>query len=86
MAESVSIETNYVVLGNKPTILSKPTFEQMGVDPLAEDKYTTSLQRNERYQAVQRLADTLSIPIFNTERFLYLIGYKSQAGRPGAFY
>ena len=85
IAENVSVETDYVVLGDEPTLLTEPTFEQMGIDPLATDKYEESVQRHSRYQDVRSEADSLSIPVFNPERFLYLIGYKSQAGRPGAF-
>ncbi len=49
------------------------------------DKYEASMARLDDYKDVQKLAQALNIPILNYERFLYLIGYKSQSARPGAF-
>jgi len=83
--DSVSIETEFVVLGTVPRVLRKPTFEQMEVDPMAMQKYEASLQKLADYQEVQNRAEALMVPTFNLERFLYFIGYREQAGRPGAF-
>jgi hypothetical protein len=49
------------------------------------EKYEESLKANAQYREVQDKAVSLSIPIFNTERFLYLIGYKTQSRTAGAF-
>jgi hypothetical protein len=57
----------------------------MEADPMAMEKYEASLQRLTSYKEVQTQARTLSIPVFNLERFLYFIGYKTQSARPGAF-
>jgi hypothetical protein len=84
VADTISIDTNYLVLGNQPQVLKKPTPEDLELDPKAMDKYEASLQRLNRYKDVQSQAQTLWIPIFNYERFLYFIGYKGQTGRPGA--
>jgi hypothetical protein len=86
VVENVSIETDYVVLGQEPIVPRKPTFEEMGVDPLAQDRYDNAVQRHDRYLQVQQQAQNYSIPIFNTERFLYFVGYKSLADKPGSFY
>ena len=83
--DSVSVETDFVVLGTPPRVRRKPTFEQMEVDPMAMQRYEASLLRLDDYQKVQQQAETLLVPIFNLERFLYFIGYKEQSGRPGAF-
>jgi hypothetical protein len=83
--DSVSIETDFVVLGTVPRVLRKPTFEQMEVDPMAMQRYEASLQKLADYQEVQNRAEALLVPTFNLERFLYFIGYREQAGRPGAF-
>ncbi|MFA5240121.1 MAG: DUF3887 domain-containing protein [Phycisphaerae bacterium] len=85
VTEDISIDTDFIVLGTTPTILRKPTFEQMEADPMALEKYEASLKRLESYQQVQTRAQALSIPVFNLERFLYFIGYKTQSVRPGAF-
>jgi hypothetical protein len=49
------------------------------------DKYEASLERLENYKQVRKQAEALNIPILNYDRFLYLIGYKNQSTRPGAF-
>ncbi|MDD5327719.1 MAG: DUF3887 domain-containing protein [Phycisphaerae bacterium] len=85
VADDISIDTDFIVLGTMPSILRKPSFEQMEVDPMAMEKYEASLDNLESYQNVQMRAETLSIPVFNLERFLYFIGYKTQSVRPGAF-
>jgi hypothetical protein len=79
--DTVTIDTDFLVLGNAPQILKKPTFEEMEIDPMAMEKYEDSLQKLDHYEGVLDLAKDLSIPIFNTERFLCFIGYKAQAGR-----
>ncbi len=81
----ISVDTDFVVLGQKPVAKRKPTFEEIEVDPLAMEKYEESIQQVKHYQEVRQSAKELSVPIFNTERFLHFIGYKAQAQKPGAF-
>jgi hypothetical protein len=83
--DAVSVNTTFVVLGTTPTVLERPTYDQLAIDPLAMEKYEASLKRLEDYKQVLKQAEALNIPILNYERFLYLIGYKSQSTRPGAF-
>jgi len=85
VVHNVTIDTDFLVLGSTPTVTRRPTFEQMEVDPMAMEKYQDSLQRLQRYQEVREQAQNLMIPVFNYERFLYLIGYKEQSSRAGAF-
>jgi hypothetical protein len=85
VVDNVTIDTDFLVLGSTPTVMRRPTFEQMEVDPMAMEKYQDSLQKLQRYQEVQEQAQNLMIPVFNYERFLYLIGYKEQSSRAGAF-
>ncbi|MGA1980820.1 MAG: DUF3887 domain-containing protein [Sedimentisphaerales bacterium] len=85
VADEISIDTDFIVLGTTPTVLKKPTFEQTEVDPMAMEKYEASLQKLAAYKEIQTRAQTLSIPVFNLERFLYFIGYKTLSARPGAF-
>jgi len=81
----ISIDTDFLVLGQQPQVIQKPTFEELEVDPRAMDKYEASLQQLNYYNQVKSQAQALWIPIFTYERFLYFIGYKSQIGRAGAF-
>jgi len=85
VSDSISIDTDFVILGKPPVVLRKPTFEQLEVYPLAMEKYQLSLQKLENYNKITEQARTLSIPIFNTKRFLNLVGYTQKSTRPGAF-
>ena len=85
LADTVSIDTDFLVLGKAPQIRRKPTFEELEIDPMAMEKHKDSLQKLAHYRQVQTQAQALSIPVFNYERFLYFIGYKTQAARAGAF-
>ena len=84
-ADTVSADTDFVVLGRIPIVRQKPTSEEMEMYPTAMEKYEESLRRLARYKEIQNKAETLSIPVLNYERFLYLIGYKTQSNKPGAF-
>lgn len=83
--DTVSIDTDFLVLGRTPQVLERPTFEQLEVDPMAMEKYEASLQKLDSYKEVRSRAQALSIPVFNYERFLYFTGYKTQTSRAGAF-
>jgi hypothetical protein len=85
VADTVSIDTNFLVLGNIPQVLEKPTLDELEVDPRAMEKYEASLQRLNQYNQFLTQAQALWIPVFKYERFLYFIGYKSQVARSGAF-
>ncbi len=84
-AESVSVETDFIILGQAPKTPKKPTFEDIEIFPTAMEKYERSLQRLEQYKDVKAQAEALSVPVFNYERFLYFTGYKTQAEKIGAF-
>ncbi len=85
VADAVSADTDFLILGNPPRVPRKPTFDDLEVDPLANEKYEAAMQRLNHYNEVQSRAEALWIPTFTYERFLYLIGYKGQANKPGAF-
>lgn len=85
VVDEVTVDTDYVVLGREPVVLSKPTLEQLQVDPMATQKYEASIRKREHYNTVIEQAETLWIPVFDVERFLYFIGYKELAKQPGAF-
>ncbi len=85
VVDAVSINTDFLVLGQQPEVLERPTLEQTEVDPQAPARYEASLARLNRYNELRGQAQTLWIPVFTYERFLYFIGYKGQIGRAGAF-
>jgi len=82
---SITIETDYVILGRPPRVEPRPSAEDREIYPTALEKYEKSRKRYEEYQKILTQAQALSIPIFNTVRFLYFTGYKEKAARPGAF-
>lgn len=86
VADTVAVDTDYLVLGEAPTLLKKPTVQEMETDPMAMEKYQASLERLDRYNQILNRAQQLWIPVFNTDRFLYFIGYKALSARADSFY
>lgn len=84
MADSITIDADFLVLGKQPTVLRAPTIEEREVDPTAEEKHLASLQKLERYNQLRDQAQSLWIPVFTYEKFLHFIGYKTQVSQAGA--
>ena len=74
VAEEITIETDYLVLGSAPKVLDKPTLDQLDVDPMAMDKYEASVKNFERYNMTKTLALDFDIPVFSLERFRNFVG------------
>jgi len=85
VADTISVDADFLVLGRPPRVPPRPTFENLEIDPMANEKYEAALQKFNHYKEVQRRAQAFWIPIFQYERFLYFIGYKEQMNKPGAF-
>jgi multidrug efflux pump subunit AcrA (membrane-fusion protein) len=85
VANAISVDTDFVVLGQPPQVLPMPTLEEREVDPLAMQKYQASVEMLNRYNEIRSQAESLWIPIFTYDRFLYFIGYNEQIGNAGAF-
>ncbi|MFC1764200.1 hypothetical protein ACFL6U_19270 [Planctomycetota bacterium] len=85
VADVVTAETYAVLLGTMPAVPVKPTFEDLEIDPLAQDRYDAVQQRQASFRGVQDAAIDLLIPMYKYEKFLYLIGYKGYVQKPGAF-
>ena len=75
VADKVSITTSYVVLGTAPAMPAKPTVEEMAADPRAKERYDAAVGQLQQYNNIISEAKTLSIPVFDLERFLDFIGY-----------
>jgi len=85
LATEVTINTDFVVLGEVPKVLEKPTREQVELDPMVEQRYQASVTSVQQYDDILRRANTLRVPIFNQSRFMYLIGYESLASKSSPF-
>ena len=83
--DTISIDTDFLMLGQIPLVSGRPTLEEQQLDPTAMQKYEASLQRLNQYNALQERAKILWIPIFTYDRFLYFIGYKTQSSQAGSF-
>lgn len=82
---TVDANTDYVIIGNRPKVPSKPSFEDLEIDPLAENRYNAAVQKQAQFETVQEQAQALMIPMFEYNKFLYLIGYTGQIGKDGSF-
>lgn len=85
IADSITIDTDFVVLGQAPLTLQRPTLEQTDIDPRAMQRYNDSVQAISRYNGIKNQAQGLWIPVLTYEKFLYFIGYEGQIERAGAF-
>ena len=75
VADKVSINTNYIVLGTAPKVPAKPTVEEIAADPRARERYEAAADKMQQYNDIISEAKTFSIPVFDQERFLDFIGY-----------
>ncbi|MDO8303459.1 MAG: hypothetical protein Q7T18_09475 [Sedimentisphaerales bacterium] len=81
VADKVSITTNFLVLGTAPRIPAKPTTEEVEADPRAKEKYESALQKQRQYTEIIAQATTLSVPVFDLERFLDFVGYTNSTAK-----
>lgn len=74
--DEVSARTDLLVLGNRPQVPAKPTYEDLQADPTAGEKYNSALASLHHYNESQSRAKALGIPILEHERFLRFIGFQ----------
>jgi hypothetical protein len=84
MADTITIDTDFLVLGKQPSVLEAPTLEEREIDPRAQQRYQESMQRLARYNQLREKAQNLWIPVFTYEKFLHFIGYDTQVTQAGA--
>ena len=70
--KNVTIDTDYVILGEAPARPRKPDDTDPGG---AWDLYQERMKTFKRYQDIKGLAQTMQVPTFNGKRFLDQIGY-----------
>ena len=85
IVDEVTIETDFVVLGTRPSSLPMPTTEQIEIDPTVQQKYEASLESGRRYDNIRSRAQALSVPVINQQKFLHLTGYQSLASKSTPF-
>ena len=84
LMDDVTVDTDFIVVGPAPTPLTRPTQDEIDIDPMAQQRYDQSLEKVKKYDALMQKANNLSVPVFNQKRFMYLIGYDTLANQnPG---
>ena len=83
-ADMVTINTDFVILGNAPPFLREPSQEDIEADPMAMQKYESTKQRHDYYNKVRKESEALWVPVFSIDRFFYFIGYKTLSAKPDA--
>ncbi len=73
--DDVTIETDFVIVGQAPMPLARPDQAEADLDPGLMEKYEASLTAKDAYNIMLERAKELSAPVFNQKRFFYLIGY-----------
>lgn len=75
----INADTDFVVVGKEPVV--RDLSEEDQLDPLLVAQWEEQNAALDAYQDVVSKANQLSIPILNQNRFLYFVGYYSQAPR-----
>ena len=75
VANTITVDTDFLIVGAEPASLRRPTQQEMDIDPMAQQRYEMSAKKIEAYDQLLGKAGSLGIPVFNQKRFLYLIGY-----------
>jgi hypothetical protein len=81
LSDKVTPSTDFVVLGEEPKVPQQPTGEEIAANPAVQAKYQAALASQEAYQKVVTQAKSLSLPVFNLERLLYMTGYEAMSPR-----
>ncbi len=79
VVDQVNIDTDFLLLGDEPLV---PAFSQDDLqDPIKARQFEEASRDLEAYNDVRSKAQSLSVPILNQTRFLYLIGYYDESSR-----
>ncbi len=80
IVDQINTKTDFVVLGEEPVV---PTYsqEELTSEPEKAFQKEQAEQALDTYTEVKAKANALNIPILNQTRFLYLIGYYTEAAR-----
>ncbi|MBN1123391.1 MAG: hypothetical protein JXA82_00190 [Sedimentisphaerales bacterium] len=85
IVNEVTINTNFLIVGDVPVRMYEPTPEEMDANPSLARQYQESIDRSKSYQEIMDRAERLSVPVLNQSRFLHLIGYESLATKSTPF-
>ena len=80
--ENISIDTDFLIVGKAPKVL--PVDEENDLDLIVEQNNEYALERLRLYNDTLDRAESLWIPVFNYDRFLYFIGYTGNIEQAGS--
>ncbi len=75
---TLSVDTDFLVLGHPPAIPTKPS-DEYGPDSPIMKAYSLASRRLKEYNETIENGKALDVPTFNLNRFFYFIGYFEQA-------
>jgi len=82
--DTVTIDTDFVIVGNDPILPPLPTQDELDADPTAQLRYETAAQKAKTYRELLAKAEALRVPVFGYKQFMYLIGYDTLASKLAA--
>jgi len=74
-----SVDTDFLVVGNPPQLPPRPADEYIDTDAAVARQYRQAQQLVRDYDAIRAEGAALGVPTFNLSRFLYFIGFYTQA-------
>ncbi len=76
--DSLSVDTDFLVLGQPPAVPAKPREEDMNRNTFEARVYEAAVEMQETYEQIRRNGAALGVPTFNTTRFYRFIGYRPE--------
>jgi hypothetical protein len=72
----LNVDTDFLVLGNPPTLPQRPPDEFDESAAEAVNAYRQAVKQRDEYEEIRKNGAALGVPTFNLSRFLYFIGRK----------
>ena len=80
--QNISIDTDFLIVGKEPQVI--PVDEENDLNLIVEQNNEDALERLRHYNDTLDKAESLWIPVFNYDRFLYFIGYTGMIDQAGS--
>lgn len=74
VTSTLSVDTDFLVLGRTPSVPTKPS-DEYGMDSPVAQAYKEASEKLKTYEDTLENGKALDVPTFNLNRFLYFIGY-----------
>ncbi|HSV26513.1 MAG TPA: hypothetical protein VLH60_01360 [Sedimentisphaerales bacterium] len=81
IASEIGPLTDFVVLGGEPRVPLRPSGEEVLTNPAAMQIYESAMAAQQTYRDTMATAKSLSLPIFNLQRLMYMTGYEAMSPR-----